>query len=94
MKRTLSDYDLVIYKSGFWDILVHGFVLFIVLLVVNGIFILTPSLIFPGIATTVITSIIGSFVDGFVAKKVAGWWETLPEGVPEAIEAEWKDKNL
>lgn len=81
-------------KSGFWDLLLHGFVLLIVLLIVNGIFVLAPSLAFPGIATTVVTFIIGSFIDGFVAKKVAGWWETVPEGVSNAVEAEWRDKNL
>ena len=82
-------------KTSFWDIFFHGLVLFIVLLVVNGIFITAPSLAFPGITTTVITFIIACFLDGFVAKKVAGLWRReYREGIPKAIQAEWRDKNL
>ena len=67
-------------KTSFWSILGHGIILFIVLLIVNGIFVIAPTLIFPGIATTIIVFIVGSFMDGFVAKKVAGFWEIVPEG--------------
>jgi len=82
-------------KSGFWDILLHGLVLFIALVLVNGIFVIAPSLAFPGIATTVVTFIIGSFIDGFVGKKVAGWWEQeFEEEVSQAVEAKWTDKKL
>lgn len=82
-------------KTAFWSILGHGFVLFIVLLIVNGIFVMVPSLAFPGISTTIITFVIGSFLDGFVGKKVAGWWKgEYREGIPETIEAEWRDKKL
>lgn len=62
-------------KTSFWDLLFHGLTLFIILLIANGIFITLPSLALPGVATTVITTIIASFVDGFVAKNVAGWWK-------------------
>jgi len=80
----------------FWDMVLHGFVLFIALLIVNSIFLLAPSLAFPGTATRIITVIIGSFIDGFVCKKVASLWgeRRAPKGVTEAIEAEWKDKKL
>jgi len=82
-------------KWGTWDILFHGFVLFIALLFVNSVFITLPSLAFPGAITTVVTVIVGAFVDGFVCKKVAGWWEQeVPEDIPEEVLAEWKDKNL
>lgn len=82
-------------RTSFWDIFFHGLVLFIVLLIVNGIFITAPSLALPGIATTVITVIIACFLDGFVAKKVAGFWEKeYREGIPKAVEAEWSDRNL
>lgn len=82
-------------KTSFWCILGHGIVLFIVLLIVNGIFVLAPSLAFPGIGTTVVTFVIGSFLDGFVGKKVAGWWkEEYREGIPQAVEAEWRNRNL
>ncbi len=81
-------------KTAFWSILGHGVVLFIVLLIV-GIFVNGPSLVFPGIPTTIITFIIGSFLDGYVGKKVAGWWKREDrEDIPEAIEAEWRDRKL
>jgi len=82
-------------KTSFWSILGHGIVLFIMLSIVNSIFLLVPSLAFPGITTTAITFIIGAFLDGFVSKKVARWWkEEYPEDIPEAVEAEWRHKNL
>ncbi len=34
-----------------------------------------PNLVLPGIATTVIIYIIATFLEGFVAKKLAGWWQ-------------------
>jgi hypothetical protein len=80
-------------KTAFWDILVHGIVLFVVLLILNSIFRIV-TIVFPGIAVEVVTLITVSFLNGFVAKKVAGWWEAAPEGIPEALEAEWRDKNL
>lgn len=70
-------------KMSFWSTLFHGFVLLIALLVVNGVFVIAPSLVFPGLVTTVVTFIVGSFLNGFVGKTVAGWWrEEAPEGVP------------
>lgn len=82
-------------KTSSWDLFFHGLVLFIVLLIVNGIFITAPSLAFPGITTTAITFIIACFLDGFVAKKVAELWKKeYPEGIPEAIEEKWRDGNL
>ena len=82
-------------KTTFWDILFHGLALFIILLIVNGIFVTVPSLVFPGIPTTLTTLIIATFLNGFVGKRVAGWWkQEYREGIPEAIEAEWRDKNL
>lgn len=71
-------------KMSFLDLLFHGLVLFVVLLIVNGISVTLPSLAFPGIATTVVTFIIASFLDGFVAKEVAGRWKQEPkESRPE-----------
>lgn len=82
-------------KSGFWDLLIHGVTLFFILLIA-GIFIqLMPNLLLPGTATTVVMFLIGSFVDGFIAQRVAQWWrEEHEEGVSEAAEAEWQDKPL
>ncbi len=82
-------------KRGFWDLLFHGVVLFIILLIVNAIFSLAPNLAVPGMATTVVSFIITSFLYGFVAKKVAGWWESeYREGVPEVAEVEWANRKL
>jgi cation transport ATPase len=81
-------------KTSSWSIIGHGIVLFIVLLIVNGIAVWLPSMAFPGIATTIATFIFASFIDGFVCKQVAGFWEEEYEGIPEAVEAEWEDKNL
>lgn len=62
-------------NTSFWSVLLHGFVLFLVLLLVNGILVMVPNLAFPSIATTVITFIIGTFAGGFVGKKVAELFE-------------------
>jgi len=82
-------------KSGLGDLLLHGLVLFIVLLIVNGISAIVLNLVFPGIAATVISFIVAALADGFAAKSVAKWWEQeYEEEIPKAIEAEWKDKDL
>lgn len=82
-------------KSGFWDLLVHGVALFFTLLIAGIFTQFLPNLVLPGIATTVVTFLIGAFVDGFIAQRVARWWrEEHEEGVSEAVEAEWQDKQL
>jgi len=81
-------------KTSFWAIVGHGIVLFIVLLIVNGIAVWLPTMTFPGIATTVVLFIPASFIDGFVCKQVARFWEGEYESIPETVEAQWEDKNL
>jgi len=82
-------------KSGLWDLLLHGLVLFVVLLIVNGISAIVLNLVFPGTAAAVISFIVAALADGFAGKNVARWWEQeYEEGIPKAIEAEWKDKDL
>jgi membrane protein implicated in regulation of membrane protease activity len=81
-------------KSSFWSIVIHGIVLSIALVITDAIFVLAPSIAFPGIATRIVTFVVSSFVDGFVAKKVAGLWEDMPEGVPKEIEEKWKERNI
>jgi len=82
-------------KSGLGDLLLHGLVLFVVLLIVNGISAIALYLVFPGIAATVISFIVNALADGFAARNVARWWEQRDEGkIPKALEAEWKDKSL
>ncbi len=81
-------------KAGFWDLVLHGLVLFIALLLVNGIFIIAPSLMFPGIATTVITFVIASFVDGFVGKHIAEFWSDLRgESAEEIAERKYREQT-
>lgn len=85
-------------KSGFWNMLVHGFVLFIALLVVNAIVSWTPQQILPGIPTLVVAFIVTCFVDGYVGKWVASFWEEeeyLPEGeTDEAYQSEWRKEKV
>ncbi len=58
-------------NTSFWSLLLHGVALFFVLLIVNLILVIGPNLAFPRIETTVITFIIGAFVDGFIGKSLA-----------------------
>jgi len=81
-------------KMAFWSLLGHGIVLFILLLIVNSIALLLPSIAFPRIETAVVTFILGSLIDGFVCKQVARLWEEECKGIPEAVEAEWEDRKL
>jgi hypothetical protein len=62
-------------NTSFWSVLLHGFALFVILLFVNGILVMVPNIVFPSIATTVVTFIIGAFAGGFVGKKVAELFE-------------------
>lgn len=61
-------------NTSFWSLLLHGFALFLILILVNGILVMVPNFVFPGIATTVLTFIIGAFAGGFVGKAVATWF--------------------
>lgn len=58
-----------------WDVLFHGLTLFSILYVVNSIVIAWPYLSSPSIETAAITLIVAAFVDGFLAKMVAGQWK-------------------
>ncbi len=72
-------------KMSFLDLFFHGLALFVILLIVNGISVTLPSLVFPGIATSAVTFIIASFLDGFAAKEVAGRWrQEHKKSVPKA----------
>jgi len=46
MKRTLSDYDLVIYKSGFWDIMIGVILLIISIFIYLDVGNSTPAIYF------------------------------------------------
>jgi hypothetical protein len=75
--------------------LLHGFALFVVLLGVDGVLVYLPLFFLPGLATSVVTFIVGCFADGFVGKYVAGWWEGESESeASEQLETDWKDRNL
>jgi cation transport ATPase len=84
-------------KTSFLDVVVHGIALFIALLTVNSVVLFLPSIAFPGLATTIAIFILGAFIDGFICKHVAMFWEEEPyitEQVPESVKAEWKEKEL
>ena len=83
-------------KTSFWSLFFHGIVLFLALLVVNGILVAFPNFVFPSTATTVITFIIGAFAGGFVGKKVAESFEEefRREEVSRALRAKWADAKL
>jgi hypothetical protein len=56
------------------SLLFHGFTLFVALIAAH-IPAIIISLIVPSIATTIVMFIANAFIDGFVAKNVASWWE-------------------
>lgn len=60
--------------TTFSSLLLHGITLLLFLSIMNGIFILLPNFLFFGTATSVITFIVGAFVDGYVGKSVAEWF--------------------
>jgi hypothetical protein len=64
-------------KSDWKNLLIHGLVLFILLIIVH-----IPSLIItygvPGLMTTIALFIFNAFIDCYVAKHVALWWEEKP----------------
>ncbi len=62
-------------KTSWKDVLAHGFVLFFVLVILNVIIVTLPNMVLPGVATSVITFIVAAFVNGYVAKNVAGMWK-------------------
>ncbi|MGB9713769.1 MAG: hypothetical protein ACPLZC_02180 [Candidatus Bathyarchaeales archaeon] len=61
-------------ESNWKSLLAHGFVLFIVLLIAS-IPQLVISLVIPNIITTIVLFMIYCFIDGFIAKNIAGYWE-------------------
>jgi ABC-type dipeptide/oligopeptide/nickel transport system permease component len=58
-----------------WDLLFHGLLLFGILYAVNIVFIAWPYESSPGIPTAVIALTVAAFVNGFLAKVVAGQWK-------------------
>jgi len=58
-----------------WDLLFHGLVLFSILYAMNSVLIAWPYSSSPGIETAVIALIIAAFINGFLAKVVAGQWK-------------------
>ncbi len=53
---------------------IHGLILFVVLAVVNGFVVIAPQILFPGTATTAVTFIVGSVLDGMIGKFIAEIW--------------------
>jgi peptide/nickel transport system permease protein len=61
-------------RYGFWDLFIHGFVLFAILFVVNIAITVVAASVISGIAATLVAFVLGSFVEGFVGRQVASWW--------------------
>jgi L-cystine uptake protein TcyP (sodium:dicarboxylate symporter family) len=61
-------------KTEWMSLLGHGFVLLIALIIVHIPDIII-SLTIPSLATTIVLFIVNAFIDGFVAKNVASYWE-------------------
>ena len=61
-------------KTAWKSLLGHGFILFILLIIVHIPAVLTASFV-PSTATTIALFIVNAFIDGLVAKNVAGWWK-------------------
>ncbi len=65
-------------KTDWKSLLLHGLVLFILLLIVhipNAI----VNFLFPNIGLQIVVFLIYAFVDGFVARNSANWWKKPPE---------------
>jgi hypothetical protein len=65
-------------RTNWKNLLGHGFVLFI-LLIVTGIPSIVLSIVAPSLVTTIVFFVIYGFVDGLIAKEVAGYWEEKEE---------------
>lgn len=75
LNSVISTYLWFEVETSLTDLFVHGLVLFIVLLILDVITVFLPSLAFPGTATRVITLFTSAFLYGFVAKRIARFWE-------------------
>jgi hypothetical protein len=61
-------------KTAWKSLLGHGFVLFILLIIVH-IPAIIINLVVPSLAATIVLFVVNAFIDGFVAKNVASLWE-------------------
>ncbi len=64
-------------KTGWKSLLQHGFILFFLLLIVH-----IPAIVIninPNLILTIALFIVYAFIDGSVAKYVAGWWREYEE---------------
>jgi len=71
-------------KVSLGDVFLHGFVLFIIYLILDFILVVMPSIYFPSIATAIITLIVATFIYGFVGKKVGEFWQEEPVELKES----------
>ena len=71
-------------RTDWKALLVHGLILFIVLIIAHiPAFIVDVAV--PSWATTLVLFIVYCFIDGFIAKKVAGYYEVAPEDTDETV---------
>ena len=71
-------------KMDWKSLLVHGLILFIALIIAH-----IPALIVnvavPSLATTLVLFLVYCFIDGFIARKVAGYYEETPGYTGETV---------
>ncbi len=78
-------------ETGFWSMLFHGLVFFIILLIVNLITYLLPNLTLLGTPTYVVTFVITTFLDGVIGKQVSLWFG---REIKEKVEESKEKQNL
>jgi len=61
-------------RTAWTSLLGHGFILFIALIIAH-IPAIVINLVVPDLTTTIVLFIVNAFIDGFIAKNVAGLWE-------------------
>jgi len=69
--------DLLWFKvsESLLSALFHGIFLFVMLLIVDGVFIWVPRLTFPNLYVRIHTFIVGTLQNGLVGKTVGGFWK-------------------
>jgi len=61
-------------RTAWTSLLGHGFILFIALIIAH-IPAIVINLVVPDLTTTIVLFIVNAFIDGFIAKNVAGMWK-------------------
>lgn len=77
LNSLITDFLWFTVNKSFLSTLFHGIVLFMLLLIVDSIFVLVPIIVFLNVYVQIITFIVGTFLNGLVGKTVARIWEEI-----------------